>query len=713
MKQYCHPGFLLLFLALLCTHLTPVNAPQTGLAAERAEQLVFLPSLQLHQPGANILLMSFEERPQSTSFRDDSIYHHEGACQGETCPTTGVAGRLGSAVRLDGLDDRIEIQHTAAQGIAAGEDLTVEAMVFLESNTCGYCRIITKFDGRRGFNFDAGSETGRNKLSFYASDGVHRSLTRSTQELTLNEWHHVAAVFSRQEKQVRLYIDGTETIYETRQDPSSVGELSVPGPLVVGHLPGEGDSFQGLLKRVGVYKKAFSAAEIQALAASQLPGKTASYSRWNSGQAVRVLAAFDLPIGGAIPLTRADYPADPVLFNEAIRVSLPSACAGCGGTIYSFANAGDLEATRSYLRSLGHSAPHLFQQDNLLVQLNSTIPENQVLSLQNALYTGAVEGMIRQVQDGMQVAYEPWSQYYATYRGQQRDPDHRKSQRTFDRWEATGNTWIFGQSTWLYQHPSGSAEPPEGMPDTFAGRKLDYYYHYHCEKNQAAVPSQDCLNWQIYIELLTQGADDTEIANWARGGWKRHIEVDTQWEVFYKADAFDGRCDKEYIQANFDDGYLLDPANKVPLLLRLPSVPGIVDKSSRFCTVIFGGYQQKSADIVGANFWYTTSQMLSKQYDPDTVRYVIQARNLYYEYHNKQGREAVYKLFGEEVYTMRQVKPEQPLLYGLEAFWWGAWGGTAEENADRDLDPTWSDLQWCWVDYSQGPAGLGKLVCDP
>jgi hypothetical protein len=96
----------------------------------------------------------------------------------------------------------------------------------------------------------------------------------------------------------------------------------------------------------------------------------------------------------------------------------------------------------------------------------------------------------------------------------------------------------------------------------------------------------------------------------------------------------------------------------------------------------------------------------------DTDRYVIQARNLYYEYYVQQGKEAVFKLFGDEIYTMRQVKPEQPLLYGLEAFWWGAWGGTPELDADRDGDPSWSELQWCYVDYSQGPVGLGKLICE-
>jgi hypothetical protein len=712
MRQYHLSGLLIVLLAILGYNLFGGRAPLPGAAAVQGEHSIFLPSLQLHQPWANILLMSFAEGPQSTSFRDDSPYRHHGACQDETCPASGVAGRLGNAVKVDGLDDSIRIEHTPNQILAAGEDLSVEALVLLESNSCGYCRILTKFDGTRGFNFDAGSGNGRNPLTFYINDGVHNSLARSTQELSLNEWHHLAAVFSRREGQVRLYIDGIETKYETRGDPSRVGEVSVPAPLVIGHLPGEDDSFQGLVKRVGVYKKALSANEIQTLAASQLPNKTAGYSRWNSWQAGRVLAAFALPVEGITPLTRADMPANPILFNEAMHFNIPILCSGCGGTIYSFANPQDLEATLSYLRSLGYPASHLIQRDNLLLQLNSGLSDGQVALFQTALYEGALEAMIMRVQDEAQVEYEPWSQYYATDRGQQRNSETRKSQRTFDRWEAEGNRWIFGQSTWLYQDPEGGHAPPGGMPATYAGRELDYYYHYHCEKDPAANPSQDCLNWQIYIELLTQGENDTEIANWARGGWKRHSVSPVEWEVFYKADAFNGHCDKDYIQANYNDAYLLDPAHKVPLLLRLPSVPVIEDKSQKFCTVIFGGYQQKAPDITGANFWYTTSQMLSKQYDPDTDRYVIQARNLYYEYYAQQGKEAVFKLFGDEVYTMRQVKPEEPDLYGLEAFWWGAWGGTPELDADRDVDPSWSELQWCHVDYSQGPVGLGKLICD-
>jgi hypothetical protein len=688
-----------------------ISAP--AVEANQVEHHIYLPGLLVHQPGANLLWMSFDEGPGATSFRDDSPYRHDGACQGTACPASGSAGRLGNALRFDGLDDSILIEPASTQAISPAEDFSVEALIFLESTSCGYCRILNRSDGVRGFNFDAGDGTGRNKLSLYINDGGRHSLTRSTQELTLNEWHHVAAVYSRRNDQVRLYINGVETKYEIRQDPSGIGDISTPTPLIIGKMPGEGDSFQGLFKHIGLYKKAFSGAEIRSLALTQLPGKTPGYSRWSSGQAVRVLAAFDLPVEGATSLTSAGYSVNPVPFNEATRFSLPTTCTDCGAVLYSFARPQDLEAARSYLRSLGHTSPRLFSQDNLLVQIDRRVPESQALDIQTALHDGVLEEMVRRVQDGMQVEYEPWSQYYATDRGQQKNPATGESQRTYDRWEAEDNVWIFGQSTWLYQNPAGGDEPPQGMPSTYSGNELDYYYHYHCEQDPAAEPSQDCLNWQIYIELLTQGANDTEIANWARGGWKRHTPSSPEWEVFYKAGAFDGRCDKEYIQANFDDAYLLDPANKVPLLLRLPSVPGIVDKSPKFCTVIFAGYQQKAADIVRATFWYTTSQMLSKQFDNGTQRYVIQARNLYFEYHTVLGRDAIYKLFGEEVYTMRQVKPENSLLYGLEAFWWGAWGGTPELDADRDVDPTWSELQWCQVDYTQGPAGLGVLVCDP
>jgi hypothetical protein len=466
MKQYHLSGQYLVYLALIGYLLFGGRAPLPGAAALQTEQRIFLPSLQLHQPWANILLMSFEEGPQSTSFRDYSPYRHHGACQGETCPASGAAGRLGNAVKWDGLDDSIRIEHTPDQILAAGEDLSVEALVLLESNSCGYCRILTKFDGTLGFNFDAGSGNGRNPLTFYINDGVHNSLTRSTQELSLNEWHHLAAVFSRREGQVRLYIDGIETKYETRGDPSQVGEVSVSAPLIIGHLPGEDDSFQGLVKRVGVYNKALSASEIRALAASQLPSKTAGYSRWTSGQAGHVLAAFALPLEGITPLTRADTLANPILFNEAVRFNIPILCSGCGGTIYSFANPEDLEASLSYLRSLGYPASHLLGQDNLIVQLNSGLSAEQVGQFQAALYEGALEAMIMRVQDGAQVEYEPWSQYYATYRGQQKDSDNGQSQRTFDRWEAEGNRWIFGQSTWLYQDPQGGDAPPGGMPAT-------------------------------------------------------------------------------------------------------------------------------------------------------------------------------------------------------------------------------------------------------
>jgi hypothetical protein len=77
--------------------------------------------------------------------------------------------------------------------------------------------------------------------------------------------------------------------------------------------------------------------------------------------------------------------------KEAIRFLIPSLCADCGGRLYSFTSAENLELMRSYYVRLGEASAILFSwvfvRDNLLVQINGSLPEAQARKYEAALQT--------------------------------------------------------------------------------------------------------------------------------------------------------------------------------------------------------------------------------------------------------------------------------------------------------------------------------------
>jgi ELWxxDGT repeat protein len=205
-----------------------------------------------------LIHMLFNEPAGATTFSDSSTYANTGTCTGSACPTSGQPGHMGSALHFDGVDDVVTIPDRPELNISAADGLSIEAWVFLDSADCGYCRITNKFDGHKGFAFDAGDNSGVLRPAFYISDGVHAGMVRSAVPLSLNRWHRLKAVFARGQAYPRLFIDGYEPLYEAKWDVSAVGDLSNNAPLLVGHLKGENVSFSGLIDELIFNNKGLS-----------------------------------------------------------------------------------------------------------------------------------------------------------------------------------------------------------------------------------------------------------------------------------------------------------------------------------------------------------------------------------------------------------------------------------------------------------------------
>ena len=662
-----------------------------------------------------MLRLFLDEEPNATRFADATSQGNHGVCAGATCPSSGLYGRAGTVVEFDGIDDVIAVRDAPSLHFGAAGSFTAELWFLPKSTGCGFCTLLSKYEGNRGFHLDLADDGGHSRLTFFVSDGVHTAITRVEPNIMLNSWHHVVAIFDRAEERLRLFVDGVETAYQRQDDTSEIGDLSNAADLLVGNRGDGADGYRGLVGEVGIYRQTMTADEVANHFRVFTPPTTPWFVKWNSNQVLTVFAGFGQEVGTAQALVAADWGNIPALASDAVRFALLRACATCNVTVYSFSTPQDLEAVRQALALQAAHAldpeSYSFSSENVLVHIDGPLAATVAQKYEEALRLGTLKSILEAPTNTTDADYESWDAYYPTDRGQQRDTVNRRSQRTFDRWEANQNRWLFGQSTWLYQDPDSAAAPPFALPPTYGNHKLDYYYHFHCEQNVNPNAGADCLNWQIYIEVLTNGADDTELANWARGGWGSLTPQPIRWEVYYDPSAFPGGCTPEAIVAGSGDATLQSPNVKRPLLFRLPAMPGAWSASPEVCAITFNSYLYRVADVRQANRWRTTTTLLNKVYDATIDRYTINAENRYYEFMNTAGDDVVYRQWAAERYWSTEKKATEPLQYGLQAFWWWTWPTPPEANQDRNVSVEWGARQWCRLDKTQGPAGLGQLVC--
>ncbi len=666
-------------------------------------------------PAQRLVWLPLSETAGASLFEDRSGNQQDGRCVSPACPHSALYGKSGVFALFDGIDDQIEVAHAAAFDPLGQGDFSIEAWVYLTGPACGFCRLINKFDGNRGFSLDLADNAGHTTLTLYLSDGHSPALARSTHNLLLNEWHHVVAVVSRELSTVSLYVDGVETPYAQRDSLSGLGSLSNSAPLHIGKLAGETNGFAGFAHDIAVYQGSLAGADVQSHFQATNPQTAAWFARWNSQQVLTVLQGFGLEAEQPAALTEQDYGEIPVRAVEALRFSLPTACAGCTATVFTFANHEDLEAVRAYFGSTvqkGVVAQHLYGNHNALIVLDNNVPGDKAAQYGEALALGLTQIQLEAPTNQTETDFASWDRYYPTDRGQQRDAQTGRSQRTYDRWEGD-NRWLYGQATWLYQDPDGGDAAPLGLPSSYQGQTLDYYYHFHCEKEENPDIYKDCLNWQIYIELFGMGEDKAELAVWARGGWGRLSPTTPTWEAYYRPDSFNGNCTTQSVLENATDALLIDPAAKIPWVFRMPNDVGAWYVSDPVCTLIFDSYLYRREDVQKAARWHVITYLRDKTYDAKLDRTQIKAENVYYEYLATVNGEAVFKQWAREVYWVWEMKPEQPLSYGMDSFWWGAWPMPPEDNRDSNLDPKWAERQWCHMDRTQGPEGLGLLLCEP
>jgi hypothetical protein len=123
--------------------------------------------------------------------------------------------------------------------------------------------------------------------------------------------------------------------------------------------------------------------------ATPLATPTSVYVKWKVSQVIDVLKKAGLEVEKTSIMTKDDYGLAPMSATEGIRFLVPSLCSDCGGRLFSFATTDDLKLTQDYYLKLGKSSAAFFSwvfvKDNILIQINGTLPEATARKYEAAL----------------------------------------------------------------------------------------------------------------------------------------------------------------------------------------------------------------------------------------------------------------------------------------------------------------------------------------
>jgi chitodextrinase len=166
-----------------------------------------------------------------------------------------VAGRTGSAVSFDGLNDYILVPHSSSLSLSPA--LTLSAWV-RKSSLVGYDTIFAKGTSAGVFNYYL--DTNNAELLFGFVNGGYREFQTTGATLQPNTWYHLAATFDDAANTVRLYINGVQRAVFT----TTVSLLTNTQALYIGRSQAQsGEYWSGLLDDLRIYSRALSQAEIQ------------------------------------------------------------------------------------------------------------------------------------------------------------------------------------------------------------------------------------------------------------------------------------------------------------------------------------------------------------------------------------------------------------------------------------------------------------------
>ncbi|HXT31310.1 MAG TPA: peroxidase family protein [Vicinamibacterales bacterium] len=248
------------------------TSPAAGTSVLVGSAVGIVVSTGTPQPSGLVLALGFDE-PTGTTAIDSSPSAHNGTIRQAV---RVAAGKIGGALRFDGVDDWVTVTDTTASPLDLSTGMTLEAWVN-PSSLSGWECVLMKERGAAG--------AGLLSYALYAHDGAPLALgqavpagyvrlnnvgstidraARGTAKLTIGAWTHIATTYDGTTQS--FYVNGVLVGTSNPVVAGSLNTIAVSnGALRIGgDASSTGEFFNGMIDEVRVYNRALSAAEIQA-----------------------------------------------------------------------------------------------------------------------------------------------------------------------------------------------------------------------------------------------------------------------------------------------------------------------------------------------------------------------------------------------------------------------------------------------------------------
>jgi hypothetical protein len=264
-----------------------------------------------------VLALGFDENMGLTAFDGSGRNHHGGIRGAER-----VSGKIGGALKFDGIDDWVTVADAPALDLSSG--MTLEAWV--NPSVAGGWRTVLLKEGAGNMAYELyanNPDVARPAGYFTTPGGGLRGVT-GTAVLQANVWTHLAVTYDG--ANMRLYVNGTlaRTVARTGAIVATDGPLHIGGNEVWG-----GEWFAGLLDEVRVYNRALSAGEIQAdMSGSTLPEPPPNAAPVAQNDSLTTVAGSPVSFTAAALLANdSDANGDP------ITITAMAVASAAGGTV--------------------------------------------------------------------------------------------------------------------------------------------------------------------------------------------------------------------------------------------------------------------------------------------------------------------------------------------------------------------------------------------
>ncbi len=220
---------------------------------------------------------------------------------------------FGTALSFDGIDDYVQVAYSTSLDITGA--VTIEAWVYAKGSG-RMLKIACKRETQVPFYF-IGVDNG--KLYAGISDETSYVVTDKVTELPLNEWHHIAMVYSDVEDKIWLYLDG-----ELKETVTCMIQLvTFPSDLIIGAQLQDGNYYQffdGLIDEVRISNAPRTSFDL--LTPLTVDSDTVALWHFNEGDGQFVYDATDNGNDGQLGLTSDTGDDDPIWVDSTVNSTL-------------------------------------------------------------------------------------------------------------------------------------------------------------------------------------------------------------------------------------------------------------------------------------------------------------------------------------------------------------------------------------------------------